>query len=359
MPGIYRGLVIPPQEMRCRHTGDNAVVFFEVPYAKIISMRYKYLLRTLGDPVMVEPAYLNLAMYHTCVDRLRTAWPQFLETRKDRLRHGDESEKVAEAIIEDLLTGVLDWEKGDLAYQLEYADIVLSQNLQKHLVIEVKKPGTLRLGRQSLAAALEQARRYAAAQHINRVAVTDGCIFYAADINSGGLQHRVAVNLGRAAPPEALWWISVHGVYRPFEGTVEMDAVLTDDSPAAQVPALPENSALLHPKYKLPVHCFAWVGDAGKPATWKLPYLKADGTVDDKRLPKAIQCLLSNFRGTKVKNIPESDVSQVLLRLARCAKSAELLPPESIRPAPVYQQLVMVLEQNNLLSQLQAPTAPF
>ena len=98
---------------------------------------------------------------------------------------------------------------------------------------------------------------------------------------------------------------------------------------------------------------------AGKPATWKLPYLKADGTVDDKRLPKAIQCLLSNFRGTKVKNIPESDVSQVLLRLARCAKSAELLPPESIRPAPVYQQLVMVLEQNNLLSQLQAPTASF
>ena len=301
---------------------------------------------------MAEPTYLNLASYRACVARLRTAWPKFLETRNDRLRHGDESEKVAEAIIEDLLTGVLDWDKGDLAYQLEYADIVLSQNLQKHLVIEVKKPGTLRLGRQSLATALEQARRYADAQHITRVAVTDGCIFYAADIISGGLQHRVAVHLGRVAPPESLWWISVHGVYRPFEGTVEMDAVVTDDPTAAPMPGLPENSTLQHPKYKLPAHCFAWVGNADKPGTWKLPHLKADGTIDEKRLPKAIQCLLSNFRGAKVKHIPESDVSQVLLRLARCAKSAGLLPPESIHPAPVYQQLVMVLEQNNLLSQL-------
>ena len=301
---------------------------------------------------MTEPGYLALASYRACVARVRTAWPKFLETRNDRLRHGAESEKVAEAIIEDLLTGVLDWDKGDLAYQLEYADIVLSQNLQKHLVIEVKKPGTLRLGRQSLVTALEQARRYADAQHITRVAVTDGCIFYAADIIGGGLQHRVMVNLGRNEPPESLWWISVHGVYRPFEGTVAMDAVVTDDPTAAQMPGQSDNSALLHPKYKLPAHCFAWVGNADKPGTWKLPHLKADGTIDEKRLPKAIQCLLSNFRGVKVKHIPESDVSRVLLRLARSAKSANLLPPESIHPAPVYQQLVMVLEQNNLLSQL-------
>ncbi len=135
---------------------------------------------------MPEPTYLTLANYHACVTRLHTAWPTFLKTRDDRLRHGDESEKVAEAIIEDLLTGVLDWGKGDLVYQIEYADIVLSQNLQKYLV----------------------------------------------------------------------------------------------------------------------------------------------------------------------KGIPESDVADVLLRLARAAKSAQLLPPESIHPAPIYQQLVLVLEQNDLLAQL-------
>ena len=64
---------------------------------------------------MTEPGYLALASYRACVARVRTAWPKFLETRNDRLRHGAESEKVAEAIIEDLLTGVLDWDKGDLA----------------------------------------------------------------------------------------------------------------------------------------------------------------------------------------------------------------------------------------------------
>ena len=75
---------------------------------------------------------MTLANYHACVTRLHAAWPTFLKTRDDRLRHGDESEKVAEAIIEDMLTGVLDWGKGDLVYQIEYADIVLSQNLQNY-----------------------------------------------------------------------------------------------------------------------------------------------------------------------------------------------------------------------------------
>ena len=76
---------------------------------------------------MAEPTYLTLASYRACVTRLHAAWPAFLEIRNDRLRHGDESEKVAEAIIEDLLTGVLDWANGDLAYQIEYADIVLAR----------------------------------------------------------------------------------------------------------------------------------------------------------------------------------------------------------------------------------------
>lgn len=301
---------------------------------------------------MTETTYRKLIRYQACISRLQSAWPTFLETRNDRLRHGGESEKVAEAILEDLLTGVLDWSKGDLTYQVEYADIVLTHNLQKYLVIEVKKPGTLQHRRQALTTALEQARRYADAQSIPSVAVSDGCVFYAADIINGGLETRVEVNLEHSAPPESLWWVSAHGMYRKFEGTATMDAMAATEPPATPPSEQLVNDMLLHPKYKLPVSCFAWIGDAGKPGTWKLPHLKADGTIDEKRLPKAIQCLLSNFRGVKVKGIPESDVANVLLRLARSARSAKLLPPESIRPAPVYQQLVLVLEQNDLLSKL-------
>ena len=166
---------------------------------------------------VTTPNYLALASYQNCMQRLQGAWKAFATIRQDRLRHGEVAEKVAEGIVEDLLTGVLDWTKGDITYQIDYADIVLSRNLQKYLVIEVKKPGTLRLGRQSLAVALAQALRYAHAQHIGQVAVSDGYVFYAADVLPGGLQHRVVVNLADPQPPAALWWVSVHGVYRPME----------------------------------------------------------------------------------------------------------------------------------------------
>ncbi len=294
------------------------------------------------------PNYLGLTSYQTCIQRLQGAWKAFAATRLDRLRHGEAAEKVAEAIVEDLLTGVLDWTKGDLTYQVDFADIVLSRNLQKYLVIEVKKPGTLRLGQRSLAAALEQALRYANAQHIGQVAVSDGCIFYAADILPGGLRHRVVANLADTQAPAALWWVSVHGVYRPLEEPWPTESLLVDEpySAAGHNPSVGEPCSLLHRTYRLPARCFAWVGDANKPSTWKLPYLKENGDIDERRLPKAIQCLLTNYRGAKA-IIPESGVGEVLLRLARAAKRANLLPPESVHPAPVYQQLMLWLEQNS------------
>ena len=299
------------------------------------------------------PNYITLTSYQTCIQKLQGAWKIFAATRLDRLRHGGEAEKVAEGIVEDLLTGVLDWTKGDMTYQIDFADIVLSRNLQKYLVIEVKKPGTLRLGRQSLALALEQAVRYAHAQHIEQVAVSDGCVFYAADIMPGGLRHRVVVNLADAQPPVALWWVSVHGVYRPRDEPRPAESLFADESyPITVQNQLDQGlGILLHRTYRLPAWCFAWVGDANKPSTWKLPYLKGNGDIDEKRLPKAIQSLLTNYRGAKV-IIPESGVGDVMLRLAQAAKRANLLPPESVHPAPVYQQLMLWLEQNGRSSEI-------
>ena len=302
---------------------------------------------------VTTPNYLALASYQNCMQRLQGAWKAFATIRQDRLRHGEVAEKVAEGIVEDLLTGVLDWTKGDITYQIDYADIVLSRNLQKYLVIEVKKPGTLRLGRQSLAVALAQALRYAHAQHIGQVAVSDGYVFYAADVLPGGLQHRVVVNLADPQPPAALWWVSVHGVYRPMEDSRPAESLFAEEPYPATIQNQPDQgpSVLLHRTYRLPACCFAWVGDANKPSTWKLPYLKENGTIDDKRLPKAIQSLLTNYRGAKVR-IPESGVGEVLLRLAQAAKRANLLPPESVHPAPVYQQLILWLEQNGRSSEI-------
>ena len=44
---------------------------------------------------------------------------------------------------------------------------------------------------------------------------------------------------------------------------------------------------------------FAFVGDVGSPATWKLPYLLDDGTVGLRRLPMAISAILKTYRGVR------------------------------------------------------------
>jgi len=124
-------------------------------------------------------------------------------------------EKVAENILEDLFTRVLDWILADVNLQVGRADIVLSELGIKRLVLEVKRPGALAWHRPAVGAALEQALGYAASQKVGAVAVSDGRMLYAADVAHGGLRDRLYVNLDVSEPPLQLWWLSVHGIYRP------------------------------------------------------------------------------------------------------------------------------------------------
>lgn len=93
-------------------------------------------------------------------------------------------------------------------------------------------------------------------------------------------------------------------------------------------------------------------GRADAPHTWKLPYLLADGTIDHKRLPKAVQAILSNYRGAKVGGIPEADVPDVLVPLARAASSVGKMPGQTGDPAAVYMQLAEALEQVGRLGEV-------
>ena len=292
-----------------------------------------------------DESYQLLASYRRCVERISVAWPAFQAARQDRLRHAIVAEKVAEAILEDLLTQVLDWKKGDLGYQVGRADIVLTQNMAKFLVIETKRPGSLAWRRYAVMRALEQVRRYADEQRVSQVAVSDGCILYVADIENGGLKDRLFVKLDHAVAPLALWWVSVHGIYRPREGTD--NRVLREESLDVVIdrPLACDLVGLLHPKYKLPADCFAYVKDASDPGTWKLPYLDASGEVNERRLPKAMQAVLSNFRGVKVGGIPEQAIPDVLFQLAKAAERVGKLPEQGGSSAPIYTQLIGVLKQ--------------
>ena len=292
----------------------------------------------------------ELATYQHMAERIALGWHPFREKRRERLRqqerHGVAAERVAENIIEDLFTTVLDWSLGDVNNQVGYADIELTRLGIKYLIIEAKRPGALAWNRHAVDAALAQARRYADEQRVRSIAVSDGVMLYAADLVGGGLRDRLFVSLEDETPPLALWWLSTQGIYRSPE---EQDPVLW--RPLVE-PAVPPTAGagdlaggLLHPKYKLPAHCFAHVGHASDPGTWHLPYRLADGSVDARRLPKAIQAILTNYRGATVTSVPEADIPAALRRLADAASSIGKMPGQAPQTAPAYQQLASVLEQ--------------
>ncbi len=292
----------------------------------------------------------SLATYRHCVERIRTRWPAFLERRRERLaqqdRHGAAAERVAENILEDLFTMVLDWSLSDINNQVGYADLLLTRLGVKHLLVEVKRPGALAWNAHAVEAALRQARGYASEQKVKCVSVSDGVMFYAADIEHGGLQDRVFASLESPEPQDTLWWASVHGIYRPrTDASGAALHLLPKPSQRGTSATVGQGQALLHSKYKLPMDCFAYVGDAHDPRSWRLPYALADGSIDVNRLPKAIQCILSNYRGAQVSGIPEKDIPTVLVRLGRAAAQLGRMPHQAGQAAPIYQRLAEALEQ--------------
>ncbi|MGH9328100.1 MAG: hypothetical protein ACRD2B_15635 [Terriglobia bacterium] len=293
-----------------------------------------------------------LASYRRCVDRLRSAWEGFLLKRTERLKPhpliGEAPEKVAEDILQDMLTGVLDWPLDGFHHEVEHADIVLTENGIKRLVVEVKRPNSLAWNRRAVDKALAQAGEYAATQKVRCVAVSDGVMLYAADIAEGGLADRLFVSLAEGKAPLDLWWVSVQGIWRTRQACEGAQLRLLPEQPfEVQTGPQPEEAGegLLHPKYKLPARCFAYVGDYANPHTWKLPHLLADGTVDARRLPKAIQAVLTDYRGEKVRGIPEGAIPAVLTRLAQAAAQTGHMSPQACNPAPIYRQLADALEQ--------------
>lgn len=299
----------------------------------------------------------DLAGYRHALASIRSSWPVFLARREERLeqqrRHGHAVERVAENILEDLFTQVLDWSLGDLNNQVGYADLLLSHLGIKYLLIEAKGPGMLAWSRSAVGRALNQAARYAAEQRVNRVAVSDGFMLYAADVEHGQLKDRVFVSLEDENPQEDLWWLSLHGIYRSREGTEgAAPRLLPERDLNESALSTPGTGNLLHPKYKVPADCFAYVGDAGNPSTWKLPYLAANGECDVRRLPKAIQAILNNYRGAKVSNIPEAAIPDVLVTLARAAKSLGRMPGQGGKTARTYIQLEQVLRQLDRLDEI-------
>ena len=300
----------------------------------------------------------NLSGFNRFNLGLDDRWRVFAGRRQTHLaqalRYGSVPEKVAEDILKDFFTIVLDWQLSDVNNQVKYADMVLTHQGLKRLIVEVKRP-TLQLDKPSLNRALEQAYRYAQEQRVSTIAVSDGGLLYVAQIINGGIEDRVTIRLDTPSPTPNLYWISVDGIKRPVEHLAYVDRSDDKKIDANNViihEVLQEDDQLLHPKHKRPSWCFAYVGNPLKTSTWRLPYLNADGSVDTAHLPGAIRAITGNYRGAHNKTVPESAIPDVLVRLGKAAWKANKMPGQVPNPIESYQSLYDDLYQLNRLDEI-------
>jgi hypothetical protein len=81
---------------------------------------------------------------------------------------------------------------------------------------------------------------------------------------------------------------------------------------------------------KLGPQCFAYVPDPTQPSTWKLPYRKPDGSVDEKRLGAAVAAISpGGYRGRRVE-IPPEHLPEVKRRLAEAYEEIGKPIPEGL-----------------------------
>ena len=285
-------------------------------------------------------------------------WEAFQSKRQTRLiqenRFGSAAEKVAEDILQDFFTTVLDWPLSSINNQIGYADIVLTNQGLKRLIVEVKRPGSLSWDKRSLVEALEQARRYAEQQRVTSIAVSDGILFYAVDIKNGGLIDRATLYLDSSTASKTLYWMSLDGIYRPIEKFDDEQQIIGKRITVAISESNNTNidTKIIHPKYKVPASCFAYVGNPLKTSTWKLPCWLIDGGTDEKRLPGAIRVVLTNYRGAHNKSIPEEAIPDVLVRLGKAAWHAGKMPGQTNKPIESYQVLHDALYQLGRLEEI-------
>lgn len=153
---------------------------------------------------LAEREWGHLAGYRKLHRRVREQWPEFLVRRGHHLAShepgGSPTERVAENIISELFTRVLDWELEDIGYQIQYADIVLSSMDIKRVVVEAKRPGWLSWETVQECPGVYQAWGYAEEQGVPLVVVCDGTVLYGAELRNGGLLPRLAVDLSAPVP---------------------------------------------------------------------------------------------------------------------------------------------------------------
>ncbi len=318
--------------------------------------------------------------------QLAGSWPEFLARRQAALCAGGPG--VAAAITHALLTTVLGWRSEEICRQNRPAapraergnataeppggpaaepiwELAASRlpmlspepaeswsvflvgvgNGRERCVLAISSPGGIPGRQTGRCPAMQAAVQRARGLGIGHAGVCDGGLLYLEDDDGGPRRARLRVWLGQTSAPGELWWATPTGMMQPV---TPMQAALffppvgpaagsaqADGSGSVGLAA----DAQLHPRLQLPAACFAFVGDPMRPATWKLPYRRADGRADLRRLIAAAHHAAASLATPIRGGVPYGELPVVIHRLADAARELGQLPPANCHPSGVFQRL--------------------
>lgn len=325
--------------------------------------------------------------------QLAGSWPAFLARRQAALCAGGPA--VAAAITHALLTAVLGWRSEEICRQnrpaapgaMEAARaergnamadaagggaaepiwqlassrlrmpspepaeswsafLVGVGNGRERCVLAISSPGGIPGRQTGRCPAMQAAVQRARGLGIGHAGVCDGGLFYLEDDDGRSRRARLRVWLGQTSAPGELWWATPTGMTQPVTPT-QGALVFPPAGPAAAGSARagggggaqPAAGAQLHPRLQLPAACFAFVGDPMRPATWKLPYRRADGRADLRRLIAAAHHAAASLATPIRGGVPYGELPVVIHRLADAARELGQLPPANCHPSGVFQRL--------------------
>lgn len=254
---------------------------------------------------------------------IQTEWSTFRERYKKIVSEYERGsrlhEKDIEIIFHSLAEGPLGYEIEQLSTQREYADYALVDRGLKLAIVEIKsfRAFASKQEQSQLESALIQAARYAHRHRTPHLMAFDGVILTLAELE--GVQDvikvHIQVNIEADEPPGNLFYFTHYGLFcHPTEELLTLPYDADEDAELKKT----------HHGVKLHYSCFAHVGDIRDKGTWRAPYRNPDGSVDVKRLPHAVNYLLSpsGHRGKQAsrQRIPEAATPLVALRLAKAYK---------------------------------------
>lgn len=245
-------------------------------------------------------------------------WPTFREFRTRTYHHVQNGRRLSEqdvgGVLERLLTGPLGYSPEQIRRQTDFIDYELLVRDRKVAVVETKGWEAFRTTG-GLDEALVQAANYGARNQVKHLFAFDGEIMALAVQAGDSIRVISESRVDGEQAPEELFFFTEYGLSKVPDKPLR--------SFQFEPSALP-SELKTHHGTSLHYKCFAYVGDLRDKATWRLPYLNPDFSVDTSRIDKAVNYLLSpgGYRGVTVtdKSIPEAASVDVAKKLAKAYK---------------------------------------